>query len=116
MEYEIGPDRFEVPPLAIQPYVENAIKHGVWAKKEGGTVLLRTEETKTGWVVTITDDGVGFDVENPPPALRGHGISMKNAAYRLREQVGGDVKVESVIGRGTQITITIPKREKGEPQ
>ena len=116
VEYEIGPEQFEVPPLTVQPYVENAIKHGVWARKEGGTVRLRTEETPTAWVVVITDDGVGFDVDNPPPALRGHGISMKNAAYRLREQVGGAVKVESVIDRGTQITITIPKGEKGEPQ
>ena len=114
VEYDIGPDRFEVPPLSIQPYVENAIKHGVWAKKEGGTVCLYTEDAGDAYVIRITDDGVGFNVDSPPPAMRGHGISMKNAAYRLEAQVHGTVRVESIMGQGTSVTVTIPKTEKEE--
>ena len=63
VEYDIGPKEFIVPPLSIQPLVENAIKHGVCQKLEGGTVWLRSYEEPDCYVVEIDDDGIGFDQE-----------------------------------------------------
>ena len=110
MEYEIGPTDFEIPPLSVEPFVENAVKHGVWPKREGGTVRVVSEETEEAFIISIRDDGVGFDPQNPPPpAVRGHGIGMKYAVERLETMVGGRVEVESEAGKGTTVTIAIPK-------
>ena len=61
VEYDIGTSRFIVPPLSIQPLVENAIKHGVCKKVDGGTVLLMSYETEDFNVVEVRDTGTGFD-------------------------------------------------------
>ena len=115
MIYEIGPVDFEIPPLSVEPFVENAVKHGVWPRREGGTVWVRSEETDSAYVITVADNGVGYDTQNPPaPAVRGHGIGMKYAVERIGTMVGGSVHVESEPGRGTTVTIEIPKAEKEE--
>lgn len=109
VEYEIEADEFLVPPLSVQPYVENAIKHGVLAKREGGMVKVITEETEEAFLVIVSDTGMGFDTENVPQALPSHGVSAKNAEYRLKNMIGAQVRTESVIGKGTTVTITISK-------
>ena len=110
--YDIGPTDFAIPPLSVEPYVENAVKHGVWQRREGGTVRVSSAETDSAWVITVADDGVGFDPADPPaPAVRGHGIGMKYAAERIRTMAGGSVRVESQPDRGTTVTIEIPKGE-----
>jgi LytS/YehU family sensor histidine kinase len=62
VRYEIETDQFTVPPLSVQPFVENAIKHGICKKMEGGTVFVRSYTKDEFYMVEITDDGVGFDV------------------------------------------------------
>ena len=64
MKYEIDADSFIVPPLSIQPLVENAIKHGIFKKPAGGTVWLRSFEEGDFNVIEVEDTGVGFDTEN----------------------------------------------------
>ena len=61
VEYDITVEDFTVPPLSIQPLVENAIKHGVFKKPGGGTVFLKSYEEEDNYVVEIIDDGVGFN-------------------------------------------------------
>ena len=112
MVYEPGPTDFEIPPLSIEPFVENAVKHGVWPRREGGTVWVSSSETENAYQITVRDNGVGFDPSNPPPpALRGHGIGMKYAIERLKTMVNGTVEIESEKDMGTTVTITIPKIE-----
>ena len=112
MVYEPGPADFLIPPLSVEPFVENAVRHGVWPKREGGTVTVGSGETEDAYIITVRDDGVGFDPSDPPPpALRGHGIGMKYAVERIETMVNGTVRVESEPGKGTVVTITIPKRE-----
>ena len=62
--FDIQSDRFTVPPLSIQPLVENAIKHGVCKKVQGGTVVLRSYDEPDYHVVEIEDDGIGFSRQN----------------------------------------------------
>ena len=63
VEYDIKCDNFIVPPLSIQPLVENAIKHGVCKRIEGGIVYLRSYETEDFNIVEVEDTGVGFNSE-----------------------------------------------------
>jgi len=61
IEYDIDTMDFEVPPLSIQPLVENAIKHGIHKKNGPGRVVVKTREEENEFVVEVIDDGVGFD-------------------------------------------------------
>ena len=57
---EIDTDMIEIPPMLLQPYVENAIWHGLMHKKEGGFVQIRVEQSQTNQLhITITDNGIG---------------------------------------------------------
>ena len=62
VKYDIQVSDFNVPCLSIQPIVENAIKHGVLQKIEGGTVILKSYEDNDFYYVEVEDDGVGFDI------------------------------------------------------
>ena len=101
--YDIQETDFLVPPLSIQPLVENAVKHGILKKLEGGTVTLRTYREGNACVVEVKDDGVGFDPDGV--AKKGH-IGLQNASQRIASMSRGQVKVESRPGEGTTITVT----------
>lgn len=103
-------ERFQIPPLTIQPFVENAVRHGIRRRKGTGTVVLRSYNDDADTVVTIEDDGVGYDVDAPLPESSFH--STENVRFRLERMVGATVKVESVPGRGTRVTIRIPAKDK----
>ena len=63
VEYDIQSLNFYVPPLSIQPLVENAIKHGICKKPEGGTVWLKSWEDEDNYIVIVQDNGQGFSAE-----------------------------------------------------
>lgn len=111
IEYDIKDVDFELPLLSIQPLVENAVKHGVGMKEDGGTVKISTRETETAHEVIIEDDGVGFDVNETKEDGRSH-IGMENTKKRLHEMCGGEVIIESEIGKGTVARVIIPKKEE----
>ena len=115
--YDISPCSFLLPPLSLQPIVENAVRHGIGKKPEGGTVTIRVREHPSDYRITIRDDGVGFDVdarnlfaEETEPDIQGRRhIGLPNTRERLRLLCQGDLKVRSRPGKGTKITISIPK-------
>ena len=109
--YEIGPDRFFVPTLSVQPIVENAIKHGVTKKAEGGSVTISTSEDEKNYYIIVEDDGVGFDVKaafNKQYDKRSH-VGLKNIKERFETIMGASVYVESEIGVGSKFTVKLPK-------
>ena len=108
VEYDIAFADFRVPFLSIQPVVENAIKHGLTEKKDGGTVLVKTWETENAYFAEVRDDGVGF-AEGAPAGEGGIGIGLKNVKSRLRALCGGTLDVDSEPGKGTTVRIQIPK-------
>ena len=102
---------FNVPSLTIQPLVENAIKHGVTKKAEGGFVKLSTQLSNDDYFVIIEDNGVGFDPQNPdytPDDNHAH-VGIQNVTHRLKTMVNAEILIESEIDVGTKITIKIPK-------
>ncbi len=111
--YDTEFTNFSVPSLTIQPLVENAIKHGVTKKAEGGTVTITTKEIEEYIYIYISDDGVGFDPlsnDYTPDDNRSH-VGLQNVTNRLKIMMNAEVEIESQIDRGTTITIKIPKEE-----
>jgi LytS/YehU family sensor histidine kinase len=106
--YDIGTKDFFVPPLTIQPIVENAIKHGILKKIEGGTVTLTTYETDSSYVIEIKDDGIGFNLNEIDFDENTH-FGLKNISYRISHTCEGDLNIISKKNEGTKITVTLKK-------
>ena len=115
IEYDIEEDNFTVPTLSIQPLIENAIKHGVTKRPEGGTVKLSTRKDAENYIVQVSDDGVGFD---PSAALAEDGrshVGLSNIRYRFASLMHAEVTVDSTPSVGTTVTVYIPiSQQKGE--
>lgn len=115
IEYDIQEDNFTVPTLSVQPLVENAIKHGVTKRPEGGTVKLSTRKDAENYIVQVSDDGVGFD---PTAALAEDGrshVGLSNIRYRFSHMMHAEVTVDSTPSVGTTVTVYIPiSQQKGE--
>ena len=113
--YQINVEDFVIPPLTLQPLVENAVQHGILHRRNGGTVLIRTEETDSYAVVIIQDNGVGMEKAQKTQTLGEHShIGISNVRARLEEMVSGSMEMES-SSYGTTVMIRIPW-EEGEGQ
>lgn len=104
-EKEIGVEHFLLPPLTVQPIVENAIKHGLVEHGRSGTIRLQTKREKDNIIITVTDDGAGFA---PEECGKEDSVGIKNVRYRLENMVQGSLTIESSPGMGTKVTICIP--------
>ena len=108
--YDIDIVNFMLPPLTVQPLVENAVKHGVTKKRGGGSVTISTRETENAYLVMVIDTGVGFDPERYSEDGKVH-IGIRNVRERLQNMVSGTLSITSSPGHGTTAVITIPKKE-----
>lgn len=119
VEFQIEAKSFQVPSLSVQPLVENAIKHGVCKKIEGGTVWVKSYETSEHYVIQVDDDGVGFDMEAMEKQETGQdkehtSLGLKNIRFRIWALLRGTMEICSFPGEGTRVTIRIPKSTKEE--
>ena len=110
VEYEIEDRDFSLPPLTVQPMVENAIRHGVRIRKEG-LVRVSTRSTEDFHEITIRDNGKGFDASGLDGAKGSH-IGIRNVRERLHTLCGGSLTISSTRGEGTTVTIRIPRKEE----
>ncbi len=108
--YDIGTEDFLLPPLSVQPLVENAVRHGVTKKEGGGTVRLTTRETADSFVVTVSDTGRGFDPDHYMDDGKIH-VGIRNVRKRLEYMSGGTLTIVSAPGEGTSAIITLPKKK-----
>ena len=108
IKYDIEAVDFRMPTLTLQPIVENAVRHGICKKKEGGTITISSREEPDCYVIRVCDDGVGFDPTEKKDDGRAH-IGIENVRNRLQTMCGGSLEIESVPGSGTTATIKIPK-------
>ncbi|WP_407383525.1 histidine kinase [Ruminococcus sp.] len=113
--YDIRAKDFLISPLSIQPLVENSIRHGIYERgKQGGTVTVTSTETDEHWIVSVKDDGVGFDRDKMFESMKSgssNSSGLKNLIFRLNKVMNAYVDVKSKINEGTEITVTIPKGE-----
>ena len=108
--YNINVTEFLLPPLTIQPLVENAIKHGVCQRISGGSVILKTYQDKFNIYIEVIDNGVGFDIhkfEN----YQGDSTGLKNVKTRLALYHNSSLSITSTLGVGTTVLIRITKGE-----
>jgi sensor histidine kinase YesM len=105
--FEMNSEDFHIPALTVQPIVENAIKHGLMKLSKGGTIHVLSYETETDYCISVVDDGVGFDTSTLIDE-RKH-IGLRNIRERLKVMVNGKLEIESTIGVGTKVLVTIPK-------
>ena len=110
LEYDIECLDFDVPSLTVQTIVENAIRHGITKRKEGGTVTIRTRETKKYYEIEVHDNGVGMDLTKPPEYSdnRSH-IGLDNVRKRVESICNGEVLFNSTPNIGTTVYMSIPK-------
>lgn len=106
--YDIKVKDFEVPPLSIQPLVENAIKHGILKKIEGGTLWIKTYEEDDMNIVEIIDDGVGFNMDDVDFIHNEH-IGLNNIKHRLHTMCSASMIIDSKPGKGTRVAVTFSK-------
>ena len=109
--YDIQFDDFNIPPLTIQPIVENSIKHGVNQRPEGGFVKITSYKDDENAVIVIEDNGVGFDVTKEPVNDGRSHVGIKNIKQRLSQMLNATVKTTSILNEGTKTVITIPAKE-----
>ena len=100
---------FLLPSLTLQPLVENAVRHGIRKKKGGGTVTIKTEESGQEVIITVADDGAGFDTGKMPEDGQLH-LGLSNVRKRLEAKCGGSLQIQSKRGVGTVATIILPLR------
>lgn len=112
--WDIEDEDFLIPSLTLQPIVENAVRHGIMKKPEGGTIAIRSSFLPEGFVIVVEDDGVGFDIEQVARQQKeaestGRHLGLRNVKSRLELMRGGAMLVESEIGKGTTVKLILPE-------
>ncbi len=105
VEYNTSYKDFYLPPLTLQPLVENAIKHGMNVDEKSLSVSVTTLKTERGSVITVKDNGVGFDPESIKPRS-----TLENIRQRLNAQCSGTLEIES-SPNGTTVTVFVPDKQ-----
>ncbi len=104
VDYDTPHIDFRIPPLTLQPIVENAVKHGMDQDSEPLHILIRTRRTDSGSEIVVEDTGPGYEPDdNGDP-----GIALKNIQQRLEMMCYGSLTIKSGEGGGTVVTVTIP--------
>lgn len=98
-----------IPPLTLQPLVENAIEHGLLPKEAGGTLIISIHRVDGNIDIMIEDDGRGMDEAKRQQLIAGEasGIGFKNAVQRLSLMKNVSFTLESAVDEGTKIKISI---------
>ena len=95
---------FNVPILSLQPLIENAIKYARTETKENGYIQIITRRENDNIIITVRDNGVGFDTTSISPSSKG----LANIIERFKYCLNADISVESKTGEGTTVSILIP--------
>ena len=106
VDYDTSHTQFRMPPLTLQPIVENAVKHGMDLDSGPLHIWIRTKETGSGSEIIVEDDGAGFE---PAGDDEPH-IALANIERRLDMMCGGQLVIEPRGGGGTVVKVTIPNR------
>jgi LytS/YehU family sensor histidine kinase len=96
------------PPMLLQPLVENAIKHGLEPKVDGGNITITADEQDGLLRITVADTGLGFSSFNTP------GVGIANVRERIRLLYGekGHVLLEENKPAGVRAVIEVPRRDR----
>ena len=104
VEFDTPHTLFRLPPLTLQPIVENAVKHGMDPEAEPLHITIRTRDTAAGSEITVLDNGPGYEAADKDTPH----VALKNIRQRLELMCRGSMRIESLKSGGTAVTVTIP--------
>ena len=111
VKFELACTDFYMPTLTLQPIVENAVRYGVRKTSTGeGTVIIQTRAYPDRYEVKVIDNGPGFD----PNVRKEDGLShtgLNNVRQRLQRICDGQLEIWSELGKGTVVTMVLPKKK-----
>ena len=108
--YDLEVRDFKIPPLTVQPVVENSIKHGALTRRDGtGVVKIKTDETNERIRIIVSDNGIGASLNEKQKEHKS--VGTQNVRQRLAILCGGTLDV-NISENGTVSVITIPKSWK----
>lgn len=114
----INPAEISIPPMLIQPFVENAIRHGLLQKKGKGTLQLKiTLEENDQLVIVISDDGIGIKkagelIRNSPLLYTSRARELTEKRIKLLNEMGYRIIYQTTSSdQGTTVTLKIAKHE-----
>jgi two-component system, LytTR family, sensor kinase len=122
MDIEPGYDQWPIPPLIIQPLVENAVRHGIAVKEDGGSIQVTVSKLNSELHVSVQDDGVGMNKKQSDNIFRknnleysSEGIGLKNINQRMQQIYGPQYKIviDSGLESGTTVNLRIPMASSG---
>lgn len=105
--FDIGYEDFMVPPLSLETFVENSIKHGRFGEGKQGYIIVRTSIVVKDITIEISDNGCGFNPEKVNPSYH---TGIQNAMVRLEMTLGAKTTIASSIGKGTIVSISFKKK------
>ncbi|MBQ9250121.1 MAG: histidine kinase [Oscillospiraceae bacterium] len=106
VEFDTPHTAFRIPPLTLQPIVENAVKHGIDPDLDPLHILVYTRETASGSLVVVEDTGSGFvSADDGEPH-----IALANIRSRLEMMCRGTLTITPREGGGTIVTVTVPEK------
>ncbi len=112
-------ENVSIPSFTLQPLVENAVKHGLLSRANGGTVTISAKKEGAVIEIQIQDDGQGISCEDMKQIFdcgfgKGAGVGLTNVNERLKNIYGPQyaLRLESTEGKGTIVYITIPLHSK----
>lgn len=111
VEYNVNASLYgQLPPLTIQPIVENAVRHGILPKLEGGHVKLTVAEDEQFIRIVVEDDGVGMSEQQLERLfqVKTSSVGLRNIESRLKRLYGFGLDIWSQEGVGTRVTVKIP--------
>ncbi len=125
VKYDIDPTVLDcrVPPLILQPLVENALKHGILPREKGGQIIINAYKEDGNLRISVRDNGVGIDQDRLSTLfsdnvlgtgfIKGSGVALKNVNARLVGIYGPEsaLVVESLLNQGTTVSFHIPLSE-----
>ena len=95
-----------IPPLLLQPLVENAIHHGLEPQVDGGTIRISARLQQADLVIEVSDDGMGLGHTSRRP---GAGVALANLRERLQAKYGANASLTLQAGNpGTRVTLRLP--------
>ena len=104
--FDIKDEDFMLPPLTLQPLVENSVKHGIDPAGNVLNILVRAERSEEGYVVTVEDNGSDKGRSGP----EGTHVAVKNITNRLKMMCNGSLELIKKDGGGAVVRIMIPDK------
>lgn len=116
IEWDIDENtNFSLPPLTIQPLVENAVKHGIQKSLDGGNIRIKIKRLVDDIEISIIDDGIGMTEQEISEAFSDSestvrtGVGLRNVDRRLKQLYGEGLKIQSTPTQKTTVSFRVPK-------